>query len=242
MPRRAGLFSVMVASSLLIPAAKADFVVRTETLEGEWSTTEGGTLSNPDGPRFGSLPPAPGVQGFKMSGSAEMVAQGESDETTLSAAFRGDASGTVTEANVLVGLRGGVEVLTSSPDTRSLVVRLMIDLALVDDATGASRNAVLDTSFAYSIDESMIYSFDREFTFDLSAFQGLRVTGVSGLVSLSSSFFSEDAGDVVRLSIPDSSLDFGLGGATAVPEPSSLASGGLAVLLVLGYARRRRRA
>src|SRR5262249_5139333 len=154
-----------------------------------------------------------------------------------SVSFGGIAEGSITNSSVLVNLQGTYEVLTSSPEPRSLVVELKVDLSVVDN-NGASKDAILDTFFNFMTNESMIFPFDGKFNFDLSDFLGFRVTGVSGLVSASTSSFSGD--DMITLSIPDSSLDFGVAQGNAVPEPSGLAllGIGVAVMLVGGLPHR----
>jgi len=223
-----------VGLGLLVPAARGGIIVDVDSLTGGWSTSGNGILSNPDGPHFGSIPPALGVQGFKMSGVAEMSAQGDSDDpAAVELAFQGDAEGTITNSVVLVNLQGAYKLLTSSPNPRTLTVRMMLDLAVVDGQTGLAQDAILDTSFEFTIDESMVFPFNHQFTFDLSDFLGYRVTGVSGLVSASTSFFYESAGDSIEFSIPGTSLDFGVPQANAIPEPSAVALLGIGVAAML---------
>ncbi len=204
----------LLASLFLASQSRADILFDLPSATGEFGADgQYAALTSVDGPYFAPLAPAPGVEGIKLFGSAAitLIQTGLPDESqgVLRLDWTGGVSGVVVEPILYFAYDFVPTIQSSQP-------RFGTDYVF---------------GFSFLFDDPTLGGYYEEFhvvrhtgviDIDLGAFGAVGATVVGYQAFMEARVYNFVQGDAFSLEIPSNSLDLGVRGPLAVPEPSGL--------------------
>jgi hypothetical protein len=192
-------------------SARAGIVLDAASAFGSFSVDEGASLSNSDGPYFASLDPVPGIAGLKVTGSAAMVyTDNRASSSNITLEFSANSSGVLTEPVIRTWLDFYITANWSDPFFHDVFFNLTLILNGSDFYAPASMFFRTDAATIHQQ-----WSPD----FDVQGYLGNQVSYFSVRFQIGADDYHQP-GDGISILIPDQSLDFGVAGPSAIPEPA----------------------